>query len=135
MPLSQSIVLELRKELARLEGARREIDGNIAAIRQLIGSGVQTDLLGETGTKQDHGPPRTLPQAALEADTFRDIVFSTIEHNPGIKTPEITRLLNAHSLKPQGNTDLGHRVYNECWRMLQQKRIRKTDNGGWAIAA
>ena len=67
----------------------------------------------------------------VQTVTFKSVVRGIIVENPGIKTPQITKVVKERRLEPPGNTDLGHRVYNECWRMIKRKEIKRSPDGGY----
>lgn len=119
MALSENAVRELRAELRSIEEEIRALEASADALRQVLGEGQQVSLLGEA----------MLP---ARPSSFKAMVVTVIRENPGIRVPAIKAILKERGWMPDGNTDLGHRVYNEVWRMANKTmEVRKTDAGGY----
>jgi hypothetical protein len=120
----------LADELDLIESQRESLALRAQAIRQLLGGDLQPSLLGDQITNGGESPPAVAPQPPL----FKTAVSTVIRERPGIKVPEVTRELRHRKWLPNGRTDLGHRVYNEIWRMLSRGEVRKTANGGYEVS-
>jgi hypothetical protein len=117
--LSENAIRELRAELKALEAGIGVMQTRADAIRQVLGEGRQPSLLGET----------MLPPTPK---SFKSMVLTVIRENPGIRVSAIRTILSERGWMPAGNTDLGHRVYNEVWRMANKTgEVRKADSGGY----
>ena len=118
MGLSENAVRELRGELKAVEEGIAALQQRADAIRQVLGERRQGDLL-------DAGLP-------ARPSSFKAMVLTAIRENPGIRVPAVKAILKERDWIPAGNTDLGHRVYNEIWRMANVTgELRKTDAGGY----
>jgi hypothetical protein len=121
MAFSESFVREAMQELERLERERQDIDSRIGALRQLIGSSQKRPTLFEGRLAEGTGK------------TFKAIVLGIIRENPGITTPLVTKVIKERGLEPGGATDVGHRVYNEIYRMRARNEVLEHE-GGWKAA-
>jgi hypothetical protein len=125
MAFSESFMRELRQELDRLEGERRDLDTRINTLRRLLSTAEQPSLLPTVTPAQ----PRAAPE------TFKECVIAVLREHSGLRTPDITKTLRERGWVPGGGTDLGHRVYNELWRMRNRNQVRNTHDGGWELVA
>ena len=117
---SDSFLRELKQELQRLELQRVELDDRIGRLRAVLsGAASQLSLLDDHRTK------------GADDGTFKSLVLGIIRQHPGIHTPQITRMIRDRGLGPGGTTDLGHRVYNEIWRMRRKGEVDKVNDGGY----
>lgn len=135
MPFSPAARRELKEELARIEGERVRLGIRANAIRQILEGEEQEQ---RSLLMLDEPPaPEPLPLVAVppRPGTFKASVAAVIRERPGIRVPQITGVLRNRGWLPSGTTDLGHRVYNEVWRMLQRNEVRKDETGGLELAS
>ena len=124
MALSQSTTRELTRELVSLEKDRKKLDDKIAAIKHLLGeaAAIQPHLVETRAATR----AQTQPDASLGTT-----VLQVIRDRPGIKIPDVTKALVHIGFAIGGATPIGHRVYNEVWRLTKRGEVKKTSDGGY----
>jgi hypothetical protein len=125
MAFSESFMREARQELSRLERDRKELDIRIGTLKQLL-----TPSLFDAATTAEANPNGSGRTTHAPKSSFKATVLGVIREHPGIVTPGITKTLKERGVVVGGNTEMGHRVYNEIYRMKNNGEIAE-HQGGW----
>lgn len=110
MPFSDLFKQQLQKEITRIENDQKDSERRLQILKQLLLTQDEDCSISQV--------PTSLRQKVLEI----------VRQNPGINTSSITAALRDAHVKIGGKSKLGHRVYNELWRMRLAGEVEVVPN-------
>lgn len=133
MNLSKSTTKELERVLADKKLARQTIDGEIAALEQVL-----AQQRSAAGPKALPKPVQMTRQqsAPLKGHALRSALLTVVGQRGGLVPLEVTKAMKSAGFELDGKTSLHTRVYNELWRLSnnEPKVLRKDEKGGFWLA-
>lgn len=115
MPLSESVLGELREELNELLEEQQRVGARIQAIRHLLGD-----------------PVAILAGSPEERASLKDTILGIVGKQP-MKAADVTAILRDYGYTVPGKTDLHHRVYNEMFRLMRTGILHRLPTGEFEV--